>query len=129
MLYFFPAAFSQACSIEAHAFAEAIDRFSELGATVIGISTDDIDSLAKFSNQACQGKFAVASDEKGLITQSFDAVMQTRPDFANRISYVITKEGKVAFYYQSLNPDRHVEKILGALRALRSLTPVTPPAN
>ena len=118
VVYFFPAAFTQGCSIEAHAFAEAIDQFAALGATVIGVSTDDIDTLAKFSSQACQGKFPVASDEGKTISQSFDAIMQTRPDYATRVSYVIAPDGTVAAQYQSLNPEKHVEKMLDAVRAL-----------
>ena len=129
VLYFFPAAFSQGCSIEAHEFAEAIEKFQALGASVVGVSTDDIDTLSKFSSQACQGKFPVASDESRAITHSFDAAMQTRPDFANRISYVIAQDGSVAFYYLSLNPTRHVEKTLDALRALQRTGPAKPASN
>ena len=129
VLYFFPAAFSQGCSIEAHEFAEAIEKFKALGASVVGVSTDDIDTLSKFSSQVCQGQFPVASDETRAISQSFDAVMQTRPDFANRISYVIAQDGSVAFYYLSLNPTRHVEKTLDALRALQRTKPVKPDSN
>jgi len=116
VLYFFPAAFSVGCSIEAHEFAQAITKFEALGATVIGVSSDDIDTLNKFSVQACQGKFPVASDSTQKVMKSYDAVMALRPDFANRISYVIAPNGKVIYNYQSLNPNRHVEKTLGALK-------------
>ena len=116
VLYFFPAAFSVGCSIEAHEFAEAITRFEALGATVIGVSSDDIDTLGKFSVQACQGKFPVASDNTQNVMKSYDAVMQLRPDYANRVSYVIAPNGKVIYNYQSLNPSRHVEKTLAALK-------------
>ena len=60
VLYFFPAAFSEGCSVEAHEFAEANAQFEALGASVIGVSADDIDTLAKFSVQACQSRFPVA---------------------------------------------------------------------
>ena len=116
VLYFFPAAFSVGCSIEAHEFAEAIGKFEALGATVIGVSSDDIDTLGKFSVQACQGKFPVASDSSQGIMKSYDAVMQLRPEYANRVSYVIAPNGKVVYNYQSLNPSRHVEKTLAALK-------------
>jgi peroxiredoxin len=116
VLYFFPAAFSVGCSIEAHEFAESMAKFEALGATVIGVSSDDIDTLGKFSVQACQGRFPVASDSTQAVMKSYDAVMQTRPDYANRISYVIAPNGKVVYNYQSLNPSRHVEKTLAALK-------------
>jgi peroxiredoxin len=116
VLYFFPAAFSVGCSLEAHEFAEAITKFEALGATVIGVSSDDIDTLGKFSVQACQGKFPVASDNTQNVMKSYDAVMALKPDYANRVSYVIAPNGKVIYNYQSLNPSRHVEKTLAALK-------------
>lgn len=122
VLYFFPAADSTDCSIEAHAFAEAMDSFAALGATVIGVSGDHIDVLKPFSVRACQSRFPVASDESKTIIKGFDALMQTRPDFANRISYVIAPNGKVAFFYQNLNPEKHVERMLGALMTLSRST-------
>jgi thioredoxin-dependent peroxiredoxin len=122
VVYFFPAADSADCSIEAHAFAEAIDQFSALGATVIGVSADDIDTLAKFSVKSCQSRFPVASDQSKTVIEGFDAVMQTRPEFANRLSYVIAPNGNIAYFYQNLNPDRHVERMLNAVRALPKAT-------
>jgi len=119
VLYFFPAAFSDGCSIEAHAFAEAITEFESLGATVVGVSRDDIDVLSRFSVQACNGKFAVASDESLAIAKSFDATMQLRADYANRISYVISPAGRVTYSYMSLDPTRHVSNTLAALRDLK----------
>jgi peroxiredoxin len=116
VLYFFPAAFSVGCSIEAHEFAQAITKFEALGATVIGVSSDDIETLGKFSVQACQGKFPVASDNNQAVMKAYDAIMALRPDYANRVSYVIAPNGKVIYNYQSLNPNRHVEKTLGALK-------------
>ena len=118
VLYFFPAAYSEGCSIEAHYFAEAIAEFNALGASVIGVSADGIEALARFSVQACQSKFPVASDETQTVMKAFDAVMQTRPDYANRISYVIAPDGTIAYHYMSLNPTKHVEKTLDALRRL-----------
>ena len=56
--------------------------------------------------QACQSKFPVASDEKQAVMKSYDAVLKTRPGFANRVSYVIAPDGSVAFHYMSLNPDQ-----------------------
>lgn len=119
VLYFFPAAFSEGCSIEAHEFAEAITQFDALGATVVGVSRDDIGVLSRFSTQVCNGKFAVATDESLAIARSFDAVMQTRPDYANRVSYVIAPNGKVSYSYLSLNPARHVQNTLAAVKALK----------
>jgi thioredoxin-dependent peroxiredoxin len=117
VLYFFPAAYSEGCSVEAHYFADATGEFKALGASVVGVSGDDIDTLSKFSLQACQSKFPVASDQTQAVMKSFDAVMQTRPEYANRISYVIAPNGAIVYHYMSLNPTKHVEKTLAALRS------------
>ena len=127
VLYFFPAAFSVDCSIEAHAFAASMDKFTALGATVIGVSGDDIGTLSKFSQQACQSRFPVASDASQSIMKSFDATMQTRPDYANRISYLITPDDKVASFYLSLSPEWHVKRMLDALGQLPGLPGTTKP--
>jgi len=123
VLYFFPAAFSSGCSAEAHEFAEAIGKFEALGATVIGVSTDDIETQLKFSTQACQGKFAVASDSGKTVIKSYDAVMMIMPDYANRVSYVIAPDHSIVYNYQSLNPSKHVEKTLAALRDWEKVKP------
>jgi peroxiredoxin len=116
VLYFFPLAFSEGCSLEAHEFAEAIGQYQALGASVVGVSTDDIGTLSKFSMQVCQSKFPVASDESKKVVTSYDAVWKSRPEWANRISYVIAPDGSVVYNYINLNPERHVEKTLRALK-------------
>jgi len=116
VVYFFPAAFSTGCSIEAHTFAESIDKFAALKTTVIGVSGDNIDTLAKFSIQECQSKFPVGSDDSKKIMTSFDAVMSLMPEYANRISYLIAPDGKIIYQYKSLNPYSHVTKVLSALQ-------------
>ena len=85
VLYFFPAAFTQGCTIEAHNFAEATDEYKALGATVIGVSTDNIDTLNKFSVSECRGKFAVAADGDGKIMKSYDAVRPPARDGPARV--------------------------------------------
>src|SRR5690349_3264827 len=45
VLYFYPAAFTPGCTVEAHLFAESMEKFQALGATVIGMSGDDLEKL------------------------------------------------------------------------------------
>jgi thioredoxin-dependent peroxiredoxin len=116
VLYFYPAAFTKGCTIEAHDFAEATDTYRSLGATVIGVSHDNIDTLNKFSVSECRSKFAVAADMDQSIMKSYDAVLAIKPEYANRVSYVIAPDGHVIYAYTSLDPDKHVENTLEALR-------------
>src|SRR5512135_1594323 len=85
VLYFYPAAFTTGCTIEAHDFAEAVDAYRALGATVIGVSHDDIDTLKRFSVSECRSKFAVAADKDQSIMKSYDAVLSIMPQYADRV--------------------------------------------
>jgi peroxiredoxin len=116
VLYFYPAAFTPGCTVEAHEFAEATDKFKALGATVIGVSHDPIDTLNKFSVTECRNKFAVASDADQAITKSYDAVLGIKPEYANRTSYVIAPTGTIIYAYTDLNPDKHVENTMAAVQ-------------
>jgi peroxiredoxin len=116
VLYFYPAAFTPGCTVEAHEFAEATDKFKALGATVIGVSHDPIDTLNKFSVTECRNKFAVASDADQHITKAYDAVLMASPEYANRTSYVIAPTGKIIYEYTAMNPDKHVENTLAAVQ-------------
>ena len=115
VLYFYPKAFTSGCTAEAHDFAEATPKFNALGATVVGMSNDDIATLQKFSTEACRDKFAVASDAGGRITKQYDAALMRAFEMADRISYVISPQGKVILAYSSLNPDEHVKRTLAAV--------------
>ncbi len=116
VLYFYPAAFTPGCTVEAHDFAEATDKFKALGATVIGVSYDNIDTLNKFSVSECRSKFAVASDADQKIMKAYDAVLAQKPELANRTSYVISPDGHVLYSYTDLNPDKHVANTMAAVR-------------
>ena len=115
VLYFYPAAFTPGCTIEAHNFAEATEKFKALGATVIGVSHDNIETLNKFSVSDCRNKFAVASDPDQKITKEYDAVLAAKPEYADRTSYVIAPNGKIIYEYTAMNPDKHVENTMAAV--------------
>lgn len=116
VLYFYPAAFTPGCTVEAHDFAEATDKFKALGATVIGVSHDSIGTLNKFSVTECRNKFAVAADADQKITKAYDAVLGMKPEYANRTSYVIAPDGKIIYEYTDLNPDQHVANTMAAVQ-------------
>src|SRR5208283_4512872 len=119
VLYFYPAAFSKGCTVEAHEFAEATDKFKALGATVIGVSHDTIDTLNKFSVSDCRSKFAVASDADLKITKEYDARLFYFTSYSDRTSYVIAPTGKIIYAYTALNPDKHVENTMAAVAKWR----------
>jgi thioredoxin-dependent peroxiredoxin len=116
VLYFYPAAFTPGCTVEAHEFAEATAKFQQLGATVIGVSHDPIEKLDRFSVSECRNKFAVASDADGGIMKAYDSVLPDHPEYANRTSYVIAPTGQIIYSYTAMNPDKHVENTMAAVK-------------
>ncbi|HXL99981.1 MAG TPA: peroxiredoxin [Rhizomicrobium sp.] len=123
VLYFYPAAFTKGCTIEAHDFADAMDQFAAQGATVIGVSHDNIATLDKFSVSECRSKFPVAADTDEAVTKSYDAVLAIKPEYANRTSYVIAPDHSVLLAYTDLNPDQHVAQTMAAVKAWKAAHP------
>lgn len=120
VLYFYPAAFTSGCTLEAHAFAEAMDRFAALGASVIGVSADDIGVLNKFSVSECRGKFPVAADPDGAIMDAYDARLAL--GYAKRTSYVIAPDGKILSAYTALDHSGHVAHALATVERWRQVS-------
>ena len=121
VVYFYPKAFTTGCSLEAHAFAEAMPQFEAAGASVIGVSHDDIATLDKFSVQDCANKFPVASDLDQKIMTAYDAVLGGKhPELANRISYLVAPDGHVIAEYSDLDYSKHVETMLAALASWKA---------
>ncbi|NHO31779.1 peroxiredoxin [Acetobacter fallax] len=116
VLYFYPAAFTPGCTIEAHDFAEAMDEFHALGANVIGVSTDDIEKLRRFSVSECRSKFPVAADPDGSVSAAYDS-KSPGGTHASRTSYVIAPGGRILMSYTDRSPDEHVRRTLAALHA------------
>jgi peroxiredoxin len=120
VLYFFPKAFTTGCTAEAHEFAEAAASYTAAGATLIGMSADDIGTLHKFSLQECGSKFPVAADPDLKVIKAYDSALIRvgSVGVADRISYVIAPDGKIVYAYADRNPDKHVENTLAAVKAL-----------
>jgi len=121
VVYFFPAAHTPGCNLEAHQFSEAIDRFKAQGATVIGVTAGNVEQLADFSKETehCGGKFPVAADPGAKIAKQYDAVLAMKPEWSNRTSYVISPSGTITHVHSDLNPNKHVQEMLAAVKALQ----------
>ena len=125
VLYFFPKAFTKGCTAEAHEFAEAAGKFAAAGATLIGMSADDIGTLHEFSLQECSAKFPVAADPDLKVIRAYDSTLIRVGSLgvADRISYVIAPDGRIFYAYADRNPDRHVENTLSAVERLEAEAP------
>ena len=113
------AAMRRLLDAEAHAFAEAIPAFQKAGATVIGMSADDVPTLQRFSAEKCAGKFAVASAGPAVIKNYDVALNAGGRALTKRTSYVIARDGKITFVHSDLSAADHVRLTLEAVRALK----------
>jgi peroxiredoxin len=116
VLYFYPKAYTSGCTVEAHLFSDAADSFEALHATVLGVSSDNLETVTRFSVEECHSKFAVAADPQGRVIDLYDAHLLPLSHIASRISYVITPDHKVYFVYKAMSPDDHVKKTLEAIK-------------
>ena len=137
VVYFYPSAYTGGCDAEAHAFAETKDKFTAAGATIIGVSADDIQRLNAFSSdpQYCAGKFPVASDPGGEIAAKYGLTMGAAKTgikdlkgqdlthgFIPRTTFVIDKGGKIVAVFSSevnhISPTDHVDQSLAIVKGL-----------
>jgi peroxiredoxin len=134
VVYFYPSAFTQGCNIQAHTFSENMDKFKAAGASVIGVSLDSIERLNDFSADPnyCAGKVAVASDPSGSIAKSFDLMVGAAREgakdsrgqeighgFAERTTFILTPDGKVAATVGGVSPADNVTKSLETVQHLQ----------
>ena len=135
VVYFYPSAYTKGCNLQAHAFAMKFDKFAAAGASIIGVSLDSIARLNDFSKdpEYCNSKFPVASDADGRIAKSYDLSVQegragikdTRGvdidhGFAERTTFVVSPEGRIAATIGGMSPEANVDKALEAVRSLSS---------
>ncbi len=115
VVYFYPKSFTKICTEEAHLFAENIGNFAAAGASVIGLSADAIDIQREFSTKECRDKFPVGADPDLSVINGYDAKFEGRA-LANRISYVISPEGKILSSYTDRDAAKHIDIALAAVR-------------
>lgn len=133
VVYFYPSAFTAGCNLQAHTFAENKEKFDAAGATIVGVSLDSIERLNEFSADPnyCAGKLAVASDADGKIAKSYDLNIRAAAEgmkdsrgveinhgFAERTTFIVMPDGKVAATIGGLTAPENVNKALEAVQAL-----------
>ncbi|HYU94839.1 MAG TPA: peroxiredoxin [Sphingomicrobium sp.] len=118
VLYFFPKAFTKGCTLEAHAFSDATAEFKKAGASVIGMSADDLPTLQKFSVEECRNAFPVATATPAT-QKAYDVAWAEHPGLTTRTSYVIARNGKIVMVHDDLDFSQHVAKTLAAVKGLK----------
>jgi len=121
VLYFYPKAFTEGCTLEANAFAEAMDDFRAAGATVVGMSADDLPTLKRFSKEACRDEFAVATASLAVI-KAYDVALimdGKETGLTDRTSYVIDKNRTIRLVHSDRDWREHVNLTLAKVKELK----------
>lgn len=119
VLYFYPKAFTKGCTLEANAFAESMEEFHKMGASVVGMSNDDIATLKRFSIEECRSAFPVGVASRDLI-EAYDVLRDEDSGNASRTSYVIAQDGQIVMVHSDSDYRDHVRLTLEAVRKLTS---------
>jgi len=134
VVYFYPSAYTGGCNVQAHTFAVNHDKFTAAGASIVGVSLDDIKRLNDFSADPdyCAGKIPVASDAGGKIAKSYDLNIRAgapgfkdtrgveiNHGFAERTTFIVLPDGKIAATVGGVSPAENVQKALEAVQQLK----------
>ncbi len=117
VLYFYPKDNTPGCTTEARAFRDSYEGFKDLGAEVIGVSSDSVDSHKDFAAK-CDLPFTILSDEGGRVRKLY-GVPSSFGLMPGRVTYIIDKRGVIRHVFSSqMNPAKHVEEALGVLKSI-----------
>jgi len=135
VVYFYPSAYTQGCNVQAHTFSVNQEKFAAAGASIIGVSLDSIKRLNEFSAdpEFCAGKFPVASDADGKVAASYGLQVRDAGSghkdtrgveidhgFAERTTFIVTPDGKVAKTIGGMTPTENVAKALEAVEQIKA---------
>ena len=117
-VYFYPKDDTPGCTTEACNFRDNIYAFKAIGAIVVGISIDDVDSHRKFSEKY-KLPFIILADETGATADAYGVLRDWKlTKIASRQSFLVNPDGVIAKHYADVDPDTHTQEVLADLEAL-----------
>ncbi len=116
VIYFYPKDNTPGCIAEACSFRDSYEKFTQLGAEVIGISSDSEKMHRKFASRY-QLPFVLLADTDKKVKRLFKVEDSLFGILPRRETYVVNKEGKIILVFNSVNASQHMRKALKALKA------------
>jgi len=111
-VYFYPKDDTPGCTIEACNFRDSIYAFKAIGAAVVGISVDDVESHKKFSDKY-KLPFTILADVGGDTSRAYGVLKDYKLiKLASRQSFLINPDGKIVKHYEDVDPDSHTDRVL-----------------
>ena len=117
-IYFYPKDDTPGCTREACNFRDNIYAFKAIGANVVGVSVDDVESHRDFAEKY-KLPFILLADTEGDMAQNYGVLRDWKlMKIASRQSFIIDPSGNIAKHYEDVDPDTHTEEVLADLEAL-----------
>lgn len=120
VIFFYPKDDTPGCTKEACSFRDSYEEFKDLGAEVIGISSDSEESHNKFASKYSL-PFILLSDENKKVRKIFKVDNNLFNLLPGRETYVFDKKGKVIMVFNSINASKHMKKALEALKSIETI--------
>jgi len=117
VLYFYPKDDTQGCTKEACGIRDSFDEFKGLNAIVFGVSFDSVDSHKKFIEKY-KLPFVLLADTDKKVAKMYGAATDSNA-VASRVTFVIDKQGKIAFVNPHVNPATHSAELRTFLTGLQ----------
>ncbi|MCR5886449.1 peroxiredoxin [Hymenobacter sp. J193] len=118
VLYFYPKDDTPGCTAQACSFRDQYQDFQDLGAEVVGISSDSEASHQKFTEKH-RLPFPLLADEGGRVRKLYEVPRALLGILPGRVTFVIDKEGVVQYIFNSMN--RATDHVSEAKRVLQEL--------
>ena len=117
-IYFYPKDDTPGCTTEACNFRDNIYAFKAIGASVVGISVDDVESHKEFSGKY-KLPFTILADEDGATARAYGVLRDWKLiKIASRQSFLVDPSGVIVKHYEDVDPDTHTQQVLADLEAL-----------
>ena len=115
-VYFYPRDDTPGCTKEACNFRDNIYAFKAIGAAVVGISVDDVESHKEFSDKY-KLPFTLLADEDSETAKAYGVLRDYKlVKLASRQSFLVNPEGKIAKHYEDVDPDTHTDEVLADIK-------------
>ena len=116
VLYFYPKDDTPGCTKEACSFRDNLQSVRKMGAEIIGVSLDSVESHKKFATKYSL-PFPLISDKEKRIANAYGVLKETGTS-ASRVTFIIDKTGKIAKVFPKVDVTKHTEEVVAALKTL-----------
>lgn len=117
VLYFYVRDMTPGCTVQSVGMKDSVERIRALGAEVIGVSIDDLDSHRRFASKYGLN-FPLVSDPDGAISKAYGVFNEERRR-ARRVTFVIDRDGIIRHVMNRVDVEKHADDIINILERMQ----------